>query len=736
VDQVRQHREGRDTSAIEHQTLAPRTGPAGPDAGTHRSVTSRLDVLVVAPHAVHGGQEEWLLQLLAATDRLAVRVLLLQDGPLRTVLEQRGLPVEVLPVGTRPVDIPAPVLRLAARLRRSRPDVVLANGVKAQVVAGPAARLAGVPLVFARHDHAFEGLVGTLARLADRVVGPSDEVLARIGRADAVVIPPPRPPEEPLARPAATARLAELGIPTGVPLLGMLTRLVGYKGVEDAVRALALPGAAGWHLAVLGGDDPSEPGERTRLESIATSLGVAGRVHLTGYVPGAARLVAGLDILAVLTRTDGQHGPAGEGFGMTALEAMTAGVPVLAVEGGPIERRMAGRAGVVVPTAAPPAIAARLADLRDPLRRAALGKAGRELARDHPDAAAGAGRLCAVLAEAAGRPGAGLSGGAPVSVVVPVFNEGAGIDTVVTTLQRQLEPGDELIVVDDASTDQTPARLTALAAGLPQLIVVQRPVNGGPSAARNQGVAVARSALIACTDAGNDVPAGWLQGMRAALSEDSRPDLVAGAYRASTRNARERAMAVSLYPDFDAVRRPGLSHRLRWRVFGGSFSPERPSGRSLAFRRSAWQRVGGFREDLRTAEDTAFGLAVAQEGRCVLQTDVPVVWHQRDSWAATARMFAGYGRGDAAQGERVVALRNAVRATAALATPVLLAAGGRRTRGLVLLATATYAGPPMWRVRRGPEPVRTAALVPVALATQDVAKAYGFVRGLLQARGR
>jgi glycosyltransferase involved in cell wall biosynthesis len=319
-----------------------------------------------------------------------------------------------------------------------------------------------------------------------------------------------------------------------------------------------------------------------------------------------------------------------------------------------------------------------------------------------------------------------------VSVVVPVYDEGAGVEAVVRALHAQLLPGDELVVVDDASTDDTLDRLRALA--LPGLVVVARKRNGGPSAARNAGIARARNELVVCTDAGNDVPAGWLQAMRAALGDSVRPDLVAGGYRAAASSAWEHAMAVALYPDLEQVRRAGPLLRAHRRIFGGSFTADRPSGRSLAVRRTAWERVGGFPEHLRSAEDTTFGLAVAREGRCVVQTDEPVAWHQRSGWRATARMFASYGRGDGLQGERVVAVRNGVRALAAVAGPAVLLAGNRPARALVLAGATAYLGPAVARARRTPQPLRTAALVPVALATQDLAKAYGFLHGVLAAR--
>ncbi len=697
--------------------------------------TGPLSVLVVAPHAVVGGQEEWLLQLLAATDRLRVGVLLLQDGPLRTRLDGLGIPVDVLAVGARPVDLLLPVLRLARRLRRTRPDVVLANGVKAQFVAGPAARLAGVPLVFARHDHAFEGAVARLARAADAVIGPSVEVLAATGRGDAVVVEPALPPPA-RDREAAWDALAAAGVrrPDG-PVVGMLTRLVAYKGVDDAMQALALPGATSWHLVVLGGDDPAHPGERARLEQLADRLGVGGRVQLAGYVPGASALVSAFDALAVLTKPGRPGDPLGEGFGMTALEAMAAATPVVAVGPGPVARRLAGRAGEVVEAAAPEQVAAALARLAEPERHAAAARACRELVAQHPTAAQSAARLVGVLAAAARRPGAGRSPEQPpVSVVVPVFDEQDAVTQVVAQLLSQLGPDDELVVVDDASSDATPVLLAGMSAHDPRLVVHALSTNGGASAARNAGIGVARHPLVVCTDAGNDLPAGWLAGMRSALADDPPPDLVMGAYQVSSRTAVEAAMAVALYPDLDDTRHPGPLVRGYARLFGRSFDPSRPAGRSVAFRRTAWERVGGFPEHLRAGEDIAFGRAIAESGgRCVLQTDAPVRWQQHATLAGTARMYRSYGRGDGLYGERVVVARNAVRGIAALLAPALLVAGPR-ARAALVVGGGLYLSLPVAKAARQPQPLRTAGLVPVVLAVKDLAKAVGCLQGVRQRR--
>ena len=79
-------------------------------------------------------------------------------------------------------------------LRESRPELVLANGIKAQAVVGPAAAAVGVPVVWVKHDHSFDRyLTPVLARLARTVIATADDVAAASARDDVVTITPARP---------------------------------------------------------------------------------------------------------------------------------------------------------------------------------------------------------------------------------------------------------------------------------------------------------------------------------------------------------------------------------------------------------------------------------------------------------------------------------------------------------------------------------------------------------------
>jgi glycosyltransferase involved in cell wall biosynthesis len=362
----------------------------------------RQQVTIVTPYATVGGAELWLQRLLAATKSLNPDVILLQEGPFQRLLEADAIPTEVLPVGSGVTDLLAGMPQLGSALRARQPDVVLANGVKAALLTAPVGRFLGVPTVWAKHDHSYDRwLARPLGRAVTRVVAAAEELGEPVCRHDVVVIPPPRG-AAPADRTAARRHWARLGLSLDECLtVVMLGRLVPYKGIDDAVRALGRPHAAAWRLVVIGAEDASAPGERRRLEQLAQSLGVRQRIDFLGPVKEAGRWLAAFDALAVLTKPAGRRTPGKEGFGTSAFEAMLAGVPVIGVEGGAVVRRLAGRAGIGVPPGSPDAVAQALARFCDEAARNAAGQAGRQLVAHHPDGPTAAGTLADILSSAA-----------------------------------------------------------------------------------------------------------------------------------------------------------------------------------------------------------------------------------------------------------------------------------------------------------------------------------------------
>jgi MoaA/NifB/PqqE/SkfB family radical SAM enzyme len=102
-----------------------------------------------------------------------------------------------------------------------------------------------------------------------------------------------------------------------------------------------------------------------------------------------------------------------------------------------------------------------------------------------------------------------------LSVIVPVHNGAETIEACLGALERALPDGAELIVVDDGSTDDTVTRIEGF-----DFTLVQRPVRGGTSAARNSGWRASRGEIVAFVDADMVLAPDALHRMMATLSDN------------------------------------------------------------------------------------------------------------------------------------------------------------------------------------------------------------------------
>lgn len=196
----------------------------------------------------------------------------------------------------------------------------------------------------------------------------ADQIAGRYGRRPEVVhngvdterfTPAPR---------QADAR-ARLGVPQDAFLVASAGRLVGWKGLHVPIEALCgLPGRV--HYLVIGEGD-----ERGALEALALRLGVAVRVHFAGRV--------GHDALpGVLALTDALVQPSigEEAFGISVVEAMACGLPVLVSDqGGLPEIVVDGVCGRLLPAGDVPAWRAAIGSLAaDPVAARRMGAAARQ----------------------------------------------------------------------------------------------------------------------------------------------------------------------------------------------------------------------------------------------------------------------------------------------------------------------------------------------------------------------
>jgi glycosyltransferase involved in cell wall biosynthesis len=108
----------------------------------------------------------------------------------------------------------------------------------------------------------------------------------------------------------------------------------------------------------------------------------------------------------------------------------------------------------------------------------------------------------------------------PVSVIIPTYNRAHLVPRAVLSVLAAIRPGDEIIVVDDGSTDHTAEALAPFAARIRYI----RSDNRGAGAARNLGIRAAQHPLVAFLDSDDEWMPDALDLKRAVL--DARPDLV------------------------------------------------------------------------------------------------------------------------------------------------------------------------------------------------------------------
>ena len=190
----------------------------------------------------------------------------------------------------------------------------------------------------------------------------------------------------------------------------------------------------------------------------------------------------------------------------------------------------------------------------------------------------------------------------PVTVVIPVRDGSATIARQLAAVVAQLRDGDELVVVDNGSTDAT-AEIVRPWVG-PQVRVVSEP-RRGLNRARNAGVRAARCEAVLLCDADDEVQPGWLAAMAAGLAS---ADLVGGAIEAVDETGAPTVVAV-----------PSADRPVLWDLAA-------PWGCSCGFRREAWVAVGGFDESLAMGgEETDFFLRAQLAGAALAWVDDAVV---------------------------------------------------------------------------------------------------------------
>ncbi len=344
----------------------------------------KLRVVYVGHVAQLSGGEIALARLIDALDDVDAHVILAEDGPLVARLLASGVSVEVLPMRERTRDLRkdrvavgrVPIIafldtttytfRLAPRLRAIRPDLVHTNTLKAGIYGSLAARLARVPAVWHVRDRiapdylprpAVPLIRALIATLPDGVVANSQATKRTL----------PSAPErtrviysvihDPITQPPTRVTAA-----SDRPFVaGMIGRVAPWKGQHVFLEAFAQAFGGGTEAAVLVGDamfGDAEANYGVELRELTRRLGIADRVEFRGF---RENVWAELTAMSVCVHASTVPEP----FGQVIVEAMLAGVPVIAAAGGgPSEILTDGLDGLLYPAGDVDALAEALRRLR------------------------------------------------------------------------------------------------------------------------------------------------------------------------------------------------------------------------------------------------------------------------------------------------------------------------------------------------------------------------------------
>jgi glycosyltransferase involved in cell wall biosynthesis len=204
-----------------------------------------------------------------------------------------------------------------------------------------------------------------------------------------------------------------------------------------------------------------------------------------------------------------------------------------------------------------------------------------------------------------------------ISLIATVLNEGASIHRLMRSLAAQTRLPDEVVIVDGGSTDDTVAIIQTYADRLPLRVLVEPGCN--ISAGRNRAIAAARGDIIAGTDAGVELAPDWLENITRPLLNDPAVQVVGGFFDAQANTPFELAMGATVLPLADEINPATFL----------------PSSRSVAFRKTAWEAVGGYPEWLDYCEDLIFDLRLKK----YFSDQSPVASRQQDEKTDISRQL-------------------------------------------------------------------------------------------------
>ena len=214
-----------------------------------------------------------------------------------------------------------------------------------------------------------------------------------------------------------------------------------------------------------------------------------------------------------------------------------------------------------------------------------------------------------------------------------MFNEEKTIERFFDSLFAQTQLPDEIIIVDGGSSDATVSLIETQQSrnshkSLPIKLFIKK---GNRSVGRNEAINHARGKIIVCSDSGNILDPNWIKHITAPFADPSVA-VVAGYYKGLAQTVFQKCL---------------IPYTL---VMPDKVNPQTflPATRSIAFRKSIWEKVGKFDEQYSHNEDYVFAKKLKKSGaKITFIQDAIVYWIPRDNFQQAFVMFSRFAYGDA-----------------------------------------------------------------------------------------
>ncbi len=283
-----------------------------------------LRLLIIAPFGDYGGSEMVLLRVLRALPGwIEPHLLVMTPGPFADILRDEGYEprVENLRGKAAPARFPLIYRSLAADYADAGFHLVHANGVKAALLGAPMARRLGVPVVWMKHDHFYDGrFARAVARRCDHIAVVSQSMAAQFrpefdSRLSVIY---PGVVLEPLPAPVPTE-----------PLIVAVGRLDPRKGFDNLLRAVRLLRDRGLdaRARIAGPVDRVFPEHAAELDALVGELGLR-EVAEVGWVDDVQALYRSARVVAMASPARSGGRPS-EGAPTVLMEAMGQARPVV-----------------------------------------------------------------------------------------------------------------------------------------------------------------------------------------------------------------------------------------------------------------------------------------------------------------------------------------------------------------------------------------------------------------------